>query len=93
MLLKSLFLLLLSNGLTTRKDTSILNSRVAIFILINCIILAYDTFYLDYTNKGIGLYNGLFNATALTHTFQIFILLASSIILLLTGFYPRKLYG
>lgn len=93
MLLKSLFLLLLSNGLTTRKDISILNSRVAIFILINSIILAYKNLYIDYFSQGIGLYNGLLNVTAITQTFQIFILITSSVILLLTSFYPRKIYG
>jgi NADH-ubiquinone oxidoreductase chain 2 len=39
---------------------------------------------------GIGLYGGLFNVTPITHSFQIFILLICGIILLLTGFYPRK---
>jgi NADH-ubiquinone oxidoreductase chain 2 len=40
--------------------------------------------------KGIGLYGGLFNATPISHSFQIFILLICGIILLMTGFYPRK---
>ena len=93
MLLNSLFLLLLSNGLTMRKDVSILFSRVAILILILCIISTYESFYITYLEKGLGLYNGLFNATAITQTFQSFIFIASSIILLLTGFYPRKIYG
>jgi len=47
---------------------------------------------MTYLEKGLGLYGGLFNVTAITHTFQIFILLISGIILLLTGFYPRKKY-
>jgi NADH-ubiquinone oxidoreductase chain 2 len=93
MLLTSLFLLLLSNGLTIRKDVSILYSRIAIFILMYCIINTYVTFYITYIEKGLGLYNGLFNATAITHTFQIFIFISSLIILLLTGFFPRKLLG
>ena len=39
---------------------------------------------------GIGLYGGLFHVTPITHGFQIFILLLCGIILLMTGFYPRK---
>jgi NADH-ubiquinone oxidoreductase chain 2 len=42
--------------------------------------------------KGIGLYGGLFNITAITQTFQLFILLISGIVLSMTSFYPRKKY-
>src|SRR6059058_2757936 len=80
MLLTFLLLLLFSNGLTIRPDTSILYS----------IISSMSSFYITYLQKGIGLYNGLFNITPITHSFQIFILLVSGIILLMTGFYPRK---
>jgi len=43
-------------------------------------------------DTGIGLYGGLFNATSITHTFQLFIFLVSAAILQLTGFYPRKVF-
>ena len=42
--------------------------------------------------KGISVYGGLFNVTAITHTFQNFILLVCCIIMLMTAFYPRKKY-
>lgn len=90
MILTSLFLLLLSNGLTIRKDVSILCSRIAIAILICSILSTYGSFYVNSIEKGISLYNGLFNITNITSTFQGFIFLVSLIILLLTGFYPRK---
>ena len=93
MLIASLFLLLLSNGLTVRKDVSIFYSRIAIYKLMYCIILAYLSFFITYLEKGLGIYNGLFVASSITHTFHIFIFLASLIILLLTGFYPRKILG
>lgn len=92
MILTFLVLLLFSNGLTNRPDTSILYSRIGILIVLYSIISAYTTYYMTYLEKGIGLYGGLFNITAITHTFQIFILLISGIILLLTAFYPRKKY-
>jgi NADH-ubiquinone oxidoreductase chain 2 len=47
---------------------------------------------MTYLEKGIGLFGGLFIITAITHTFQIFILIICGIILLLTSFYPRKKY-
>lgn len=92
MLLTFLLLLLFSNGLTNRPDTSILYSRIGILIIIISIKSAYTTNYITYLEKGLGLYGGLFNITATTHTFQLFILLICGIILLLTGFYPRKKY-
>jgi NADH-ubiquinone oxidoreductase chain 2 len=92
MILTFLLLLLLSNGLTNRPDTSILYSRIGILIVLYSLISAYTTLYITYLEKGIGLYGGLFNITAITHIFQIFILIICGIILLMTGFYPRKKY-
>ena len=92
MILTFLILLLFSNGLTDRPDRSIFYSRIGILIVLYSIISAHTTYFMTYLEKGIGLYGGLFNTTAITHTFQIFVLLICSIILLLTGFYPRKKY-
>jgi NADH-ubiquinone oxidoreductase chain 2 len=52
----------------------------------------YTILYIGYLEKGIGLYGGLFNVTAVTQIFQIFILIICGIILLMTAFYPRKKY-
>jgi len=90
MILTFLLLLLFSNGLTIRPDTSILYSRIAIIIIFYGIASTFLSFHITYLQKGIGLYSGLFNVTPITHTFQIFILLVCGIILLMTGFYPRK---
>lgn len=40
--------------------------------------------------RGIGLLGGLFHSTSTTQVFQIFIFGISSVIILLTSFYPRK---
>lgn len=90
MILTFLLLILMSNGLTIRPDSSILYSRIGIIIVFYTIISAITSLHITYLQKGIGLYGGLFNVTSITHTFQIFILLISGIILMLTGFYPRK---
>lgn len=92
MILTFLVLLLFSNGLTVRPDTSILYSRIGILIVIYSLISAYTTFHITYLERGIALFGGIFNVTAVTHTFQIFILIICGIILLLTAFYPRKKY-
>ncbi len=92
MILTFLILLLFSNGLSNRPDTSILYNRIGILIIFYGIISTYTTLYITYLEKGIGLYGGLFNLTAITHVFQLFILIICGIILLMTSFYPRKKY-
>jgi len=91
MILTFLFLLLFSNGLTVRPDTSILYSRISILIVFYGFISTLTSFYITLLDKGISLYGGLFSVTSVTHTFQMIILLICGLILLLTGFYPRKL--
>jgi NADH-ubiquinone oxidoreductase chain 2 len=91
-ILTFLVLLLLSNGLTVRPDTSILYSRIGLIIIFYALLSAYTTFYIEYLERGVSLYSGLFNVTSITHTFQIFILLVCGLILLMTAFYPRKKY-
>jgi NADH-ubiquinone oxidoreductase chain 2 len=92
MIITFLLLLLFYNGLTVRPDTSILFSRIGLLIIFYSIVSSIMSFHITYLQKGIGLYGGLFNVTCITHTFQIFIFLVCGIILLLTGFYPRKKY-
>lgn len=92
MLIFLLIFLLVSNALTTRRDKSILFSRIVIMSLIMTSFLAHNNLYLNPLGKGIGIYGGLFNVTTFTQTFSIFILLVSAVILTLTAFYPRKVY-
>ena len=92
MLLNSLILLLLSNAITSRRDKSILYSRVSISILIISALISYDNLSILFLAKGIGIFGGLFHVTATTNTFHIFIFLITSVILLLTSFYPRKVW-
>ena len=90
MILYSLIFLLLSNSITLRSDKSILYSRITISILFYSIIITYNNLYFLFLNKGIGIFGGLFHTTSTTNAFHIFILVISSVILLLTSFYPRK---
>ena len=92
MVITSLIFLLLSNSITLRRDKSILYSRATITILLISAFIAYDNLFFLFLNKGIGIFGGLFNTTATTNVFHIFIFLMSSVILLLTSFYPRKVW-
>jgi NADH-ubiquinone oxidoreductase chain 2 len=90
MLIISIMFLLLSNAVTLRRDKSILFSRVAIIVLLYSALLALNSLYIAYLDRGIGLYGGLFHATNTTQIFHIFIFIVSIAILQLTGFYPRR---
>jgi NADH-ubiquinone oxidoreductase chain 2 len=88
MLTTSIILLLLSNAVNIRRDLSILFNRIAIIILIYCIL--HDISSLTIITKGVGLHGGLLLVTNITQIFHIFVFLVSILILQLTSFYPRK---
>jgi len=90
MLTTALILLLLSNSTALRRDLSILFSRATITILLISTLITYDNLYFLFLNKGIGIFAGLFHATCTTGVFHVFIFLITSVILLLTSFYPRR---
>lgn len=90
MLFISIILLLLSNAITSRRDKSILYSRATITILLVAAFITYDSLFILFLSKGIGIFGGLFQTTSTTNFFHIFIFLITSVILLLTSFYPRK---
>lgn len=93
MLLSSIFLLLLSNSLSFRRDISIYYSRIGIVILLYCIYFSYNNFFITYLDSSIGLFGGLFSISSISYTFHILILLITLIILNLTGFYPRIFFN
>lgn len=90
MLLTFLLLLLFSNGLTIRPDSSVLYSRLGLIIVFYSLVGAFTSFHISYLEKGIALYGGLFHATPITHAIQIFILLIAGLILFMNAYYPRK---
>ena len=92
MLLSLLIFLIISNAVSLRRDKSILFSRIVIKTLLFASIIAMNNLYVNPLEKGIGIYGGLFNVNALTQAFNILIFLISAVILILTSFYPRKVY-
>jgi NADH-ubiquinone oxidoreductase chain 2 len=76
--------------LTLRSDLSILFSRIGILINFYVIISSYVSYHINFLEKGVSLYGGLFSITSVSQTFQIYILLICGLILFLTGFFPRK---
>nr|QVV23909.1 NADH dehydrogenase subunit 2 [Trichoderma cornu-damae] len=90
MIIISILSLLLSNAVNLRRDISILYNRIAILILIYCIL--NDISSLTVVTKGIGLHGGLLLITNITQIFHIFLFIVSILILTLTSFYPRKVW-
>ena len=90
MIVISILFLLLSNAVTIRRDVSILFNRIAILILIYCIM--QDITSLAIISKGIGLHGGLLHITNITQIFHIFIFFMTILILQLTSFHPRKVW-
>lgn len=92
MLVVSLLSMLLSNAVTLRRDKSILYNRTSMTVSLIILLIVYKSLHLKFISKGISLYGGLFQTTALNQSFQFFILLVSLVIIQLTSFYPRKVY-
>ena len=90
MIILSIILVLLSNAVNIRRDISILFNRIAILILIYCIL--HDISSLAVVTKGVGLHGGLLLMTNITQIFHIFLFIVSILILTLTSFYPRKVW-
>lgn len=91
MLILSILLLLISNAVTSRRDKSILFSRSSLSILVLCFFICFNSFDLKLHEKGLGLYSGFLQTTAISHAFHIFVFLVTLLILQLNGFYPRKI--
>src|SRR6478752_7527356 len=93
MIILSIILVLLSNAVNIRRDISILFNRIAILILIYCIL--HDISSLAVVTKGVGLHGGLLLMTNITQIFHIFIFLVSILILQLSIFLAIELqsYG
>ena len=88
MLIITIFYLILSCAITTRRDTTIFFNRFLSITLFNVIILACLSIIF---NKGIGLYSNFFFISTMNIVFNIFILFLSLIILNLSSFYPRNI--
>lgn len=88
MLILSIISILLSSAVNIRRDISILYNRIAIIILIYCII--NDIPSLTVISKGLGLHGGLLLLNNITQIFHIFVYFISILVITLTSFYPRK---
>lgn len=92
MLINLLLLVLISNSIASNYNKSIQYSRFVILGLLSISVIVYSNTYVVSLEKSVGLYNGLFNISTLSQSFNLFIISLSAIISILTAFYPRKVY-
>ena len=92
MLIYSTLLLLTSNAMNNRRDSSIIYSRISIIILINTILLLYIILNINFSYKGLILYNGYIDIKNYLLVFIIFILIISAIIISINSVYPRTIF-
>jgi len=89
MLILSIILILLSNAVNLKRESSILYSRISVLILINTILILYINLDVNFLLKGVILYGGLMSVKLYTYIFIIFILLLNVFILGITSVMPN----
>ncbi len=80
---------LISIAVNNRRDTSIIYNRLITLTIFFSLILIFIN--INYFEKGISMYNGLFFIKNYNIFFISFILILNILILLLISYYPRKL--
>ena len=90
MLIYSIISLIMSNAVNTRRDSSILYSRISILILLNSCLILYNSFFNNFLTSGLVLYNGLICIENYTLIFTLFILFLSILIIAINSVFPFK---
>jgi len=90
MLILSILFILLSNAVNLRQDISIIYNRISILSLSHCILMDYSS--LLFSIKSLGIHGGLLLITNISQIFHIFVFLVTILILVMTSFYPRKVW-
>ena len=91
MLTSKAFFIILYTASNTRKDISVLLSRISLVSMSYIIFILFNHFFYKIFNKGMSIYNGVFQYNNIIYMFNIFILLLTAIIITLGSFYPRKI--
>ena len=90
MLLLSILSIIFTNAFILKRDYSILLSRITLSVLLVTFLLNYNSTHFNVLEKGLAIYNGLYQCSANTQIFNLFVILLSFFILSMTSYYPRK---
>lgn len=72
-----------NNGSAEVKFSPLIIIRITFLLLLFSAYLSYNSNYIDNINSGIGVYHGLFQITSLTQSFDFFLYLVASMLLLI----------
>src|SRR6201996_1222246 len=93
MLLITIIFIIFYIALYLRNDITILLARLNIITCFLIIYLITNNFYNTISNKGISIFNNIFQFNITTSVFNIFIFVLIIIIVSLNAFYPRKIFS
>jgi NADH-ubiquinone oxidoreductase chain 2 len=93
MLIVKILSITIYNALLTRRDINLLITRISLSTLFVILLFIIKTIYFPIFDKGIGVFNGLFQFNLTTVSLNAFIIILIIIIISLNGFYPRKIFS
>ena len=80
----------MSNAVNNRRDSSILYSRISILILISSLFIVYNSYFNDFIENGLLLYNGLLCIENYIIVFTMFIYILATLIIFINAVFILK---
>src|SRR4051794_10551936 len=90
MVLFGIIILILAIGLLSSQIETINFNRVAIIVLLLSGVLAFHAMWVGQLGSGVGIFNGLFQVTAVTQGIDLFIYIVSALVLLISETQVQK---
>src|SRR3954451_16174227 len=84
MVLFGIIIFILAIGLLSSQISTINFNRVAIIVLLLSGVLAFHAMWVGQLGSGVGIFNGLFQVTAVTQGIDLFIYIVSALVLFLS---------
>src|SRR4051812_47162393 len=84
MVLFLIIIFILAIGLLSSQISTINLNRVAIIVLLLSGVLAFHAMWVGQLGSGVGIFNGLFQVTAVTQGIDLFIYIVSALVLLIS---------
>src|SRR3954464_6562951 len=90
MVLFGIIIFILAIGLLSSQISTINFNRVAIIVLLLSGVLAFHAMWVGQLGSGVGIFNGLFQVTAVTQGIDLFIYIVSALVLLISETQVQK---
>src|SRR3954470_41732 len=90
MVLFGIIIFILAIGLLSSQISTLNFNRVAIIVLLLSGVLAFHAMWVGQLGSGVGIFNGLFQVTAVTLGIDLFIYIVSALVLLISSTQVQK---